>query len=125
MQVPMPRMSSGETTQIVINGLDRLSMSIEEPALDEITGLSQGLPYITHLLALRSARRALETESLAIRPSDVEVGIKTALDQWQESIKSSYYHATKSQQPGAIYREVLLACALASNDDLDTSRRPT
>lgn len=45
------------------------------------------------------------------------MGINSALDQWQASITAAYLHATKSQQPGNIYREVLLACALAEVDD--------
>jgi hypothetical protein len=49
---------------------------------------------------------------------NVAAGIERSLDQWQQSIKTSYYHATKSPQPGNIYKEVLLACALAAVDDL-------
>lgn len=118
VQVPMPRMSPAESKQIVEKGLARLQMSISKGALDEISELSQGLPYITHLLALHSTRHALGQNLLEVKLPSVEAGIATALDQWQQSIKNSYYYATKSQQPGAIYREVLLACALATNDDL-------
>jgi hypothetical protein len=86
--------------------------------LEEIAGLSQGLPYITHLLALHSTRASLSREGVQITLRDVDGGINLALDQWQQSIKSAYYHVTKSQQPGHIYKEVLLACALADTDDL-------
>jgi hypothetical protein len=41
-----------------------------------------------------------------------------ALDQWQQSVKSAYAEATRSPQPGHIYQEVLLACALAEVDEL-------
>lgn len=118
IQIPMPRMSGVETGQIVTNGLTRLTMTVSDDALEEIKGLSQGLPYITHLLALHSTRAAIERDSLKVESSDVDVGIKAALGQWQQSVKSSYYHATKSQQPGHIYKEVLLACAVAPTDDL-------
>jgi len=118
VQIPMPRMSPDETGQIVTNGLERLKMSISPDAFEEINSLSQGLPYITHLLALHSTRAALNRRVRMLETSDVDAGIKEALDQWQQSIKSSYYYATKSQQPGNIYREVLLACALADTDDL-------
>jgi hypothetical protein len=118
IQVPMPRMSRGETEQIVRNGLVRLQMTIDEDALDEVAQLSQGLPYITHLLALNSAKTAVGNKHRRISSTDVDLGIKAAVDQWQQSIKSAYYHATKSQQPGHIYKEVLLACALAETDDL-------
>lgn len=118
IQIPMPRMSSAETAQIVSNGLNRLKMSIGPAALEEISALSQGLPYITHLLALHSTRAAIERDSTAVFPADIDHGIKAALGQWQQSVKSAYYNATKSPQPGHIYREVLLACALATTDDM-------
>ena len=118
VQIPMPRMSSKETAQIVTNGLKRLNMTISKEALDEITSLSQGLPYVTHLLALHATRAALGRQLTEVRAPDVDAGMKLALDQWQQSIKTAYYHATKSQQPGHIYREVILACAFAESDDL-------
>jgi hypothetical protein len=93
-------------------------MGIDEPTLEEISSLSQGLPYITHLLSLHGARSAIGTKSLSITSSDIENGIRVSLEQWQESIKTAYYDATKSQQPGHLYREVILACSLADVDDL-------
>jgi Cdc6-like AAA superfamily ATPase len=118
IQIPMPRMSRTETGQIVRNGLTRLSMTCASDALDQITGLSQGLPYIAHLLALHSTRVAITRGSKTLESQDVDRGINAALSQWQQSVKSAYYHATKSQQPGHIYKEVLLACAIAPTDDL-------
>ena len=52
-------MSRSETEQIVQNGLVRLQMTIDGDALDEIARLSQGLPYITHLLALNSSKTTI------------------------------------------------------------------
>ncbi len=118
VQVPMPRMSADEIRQIVKNGLTLLEMEIDENSLEEITHLSQGLPYITHLLSLHSVRSALASKHLTVSSTDVEAGIKVALEQWQQSIKTAYYDATKSQQPGHLYKEVLLACALADVDEL-------
>ncbi len=118
VQIPMPRMSHEEIGQIFDKGAARLGMSLEEGARSHLVNLSQGLPYIAHLLALHAARAALTQESLLISREDVDTGIRASLDQWQQSIKTGYYHATKSQQPGNIFREVLLACAVAEVDEL-------
>lgn len=118
VQVPMPRMSDREVKEIVLKGLSRLQMEIETDSLDEIVALSQGLPYITHLLSLHTSRAALESGHPRITYLHVAAGIERSLDQWQQSIKAAYYNATKSPQPGNIYKEVLLACALAPVDDL-------
>ena len=117
VQVPMPRMSSQETEQIVHKGVERLKMKITKEAVAEIVRLSQGLPYVTHMLSLYTARAALDSEALTISSSAVDAGIKASLEQWQESIKTAYYDATRSHQPDHLYKEVLLSCALAEVDD--------
>jgi Cdc6-like AAA superfamily ATPase len=118
VQIPMPRMSSDEIAEIVTNGLAKLNMEIDGETLDEVTSLSQGLPYVTHMLALYASRAALHDESKKITDGHFHSGIQQALEQWQQSIKSAYYAATTSQQPDTIYKEVLLACALADVDEL-------
>lgn len=118
VQIPMPRMSVAEIKQIIENGLTRLGMTIEKNALDEVVALSQGLPYITHLLALYSSRSAAIRQSVDVTSADVEAGIAEALSKWQQTTTKAYYEAVQSSQPGNIYREVLLACALAETDDM-------
>ena len=118
VQVPMPRMSNTEIAEIVAKGMGRLQMTIKDDAKSEIVGLSQGLPYVTHLLALHATKVTIKRESKELENQDVNEGMERALEQWQESIKMAYYRATKSQQPGHIFREVILACAFAENDDL-------
>ncbi len=117
IQVPMPRMSRLEIEQIVRKGTERLGMTITKEALGEIVRLSQGLPYVTHMLSLYSSRAALEENSLSVTTSAVESGMRKSLDQWQESIKTAYYEATRSHQPEHLYKEVLLSCALADVDE--------
>jgi Cdc6-like AAA superfamily ATPase len=117
IQIPMPRMSPDEIMDIVRRGTKRLSMTVENAALDEIRKFSQGLPYVTHLLALHSTRAALDDRSLELRHADVDKGIEQALEEWHHSTRATYYAASKSPQPGHMYKEVLLACALAKTDD--------
>lgn len=118
VQIPMPRMSALEIAEIVANGMRRLGMTIDQSALTELTSLSQGLPYITHLLALNSAKTAIRAARLNVTAADVDAGIKLSLGQWQQSVVKAYYDAVQSSQPGNIYKPVLLACALADTDDL-------
>lgn len=118
VQVPMPRMSADEMAQIIDNGLRRLGMAIQPKAKRQIITLSQGLPYITHLLALHATKNTIDSTRPTISVDDVDKGIHDSLNQWQESIKTSYYQATTSAQPGNIFKEVLLACALTEPDEL-------
>lgn len=116
VQVAMPRMSRDEIGQIIDKGLKRLGMTADEGAQTELISLSQGLPYVTHLLGLHVSR-ALRENRVKITEADVDQGIKNALEQWQQSVKLSHYKAVLSSQPGNIFQEVLLACAMAETDD--------
>lgn len=116
-QIHMPRMSREELTEIVRRGLNFLSMEIEDSALARITGLSQGLPHYTHLLAQSAARAAVDQKRSEIAPQDVDAAIARALDRAQESIISAYHRATLSTRDN-LYKQVLLACAMAHVDDL-------
>lgn len=118
VQVHLPRMSGSEISEIVTRGLTKLAMTASDDALSEISDSSQGLPYVAHLLALNSTRAALQDNSLAVEFEHVQAGVKQSLAQWQQSVVSTYYSATKSHQPGNIFKEVLAACALAPPDDL-------
>lgn len=118
IQISVPRMPRDELQQIVTNGLQRLGMTIEGKALSQITTLSQGFPYYTHLICLYASRAALDLKTKHIEPSPhVKLAVQHALTKSQETIKSAYYKATKSQQSENIYKEVLLACALAQTDE--------
>jgi hypothetical protein len=110
----MPRT---ELREIVLRGTQRLTLSVDTGALDRITGLSQGLPYYTHLLGLYASRQAIDRQSKVITYSDVLDSIRIALDRSQQSIKNAYYEATKSPRPENLFRQVLLACALAETDE--------
>ena len=118
IQVYMPRMSDDEIRDIIRNGLARLTMEIDDAACEELVRFSQGVPYIAHLLALHSCRSALASGSKFVSAQSGEQGMHRSLDQWQQSIRASYHEATKGRQTGHLYKEVLLACALAKVDDL-------
>lgn len=66
VQVHLPRMSDDEVKEIVTKGLTKLMMTATDDALSEIADLSQGLPYVTHLLALHSTRSVLQDGSLKV-----------------------------------------------------------
>jgi len=96
----------------------RLTTEIDAAAREELVRFSQDVPYIAHLLALHSCRAALTSGSKFVSAQSVQQGMNRSLDQGQQSIKASYHEATRGGQTGNLYKEVLLACALAKVDDL-------
>jgi hypothetical protein len=87
-------------------------------ALNDITALSQGFPHYTHLLGLNSARQAIDTGSRRITVDHVEAAVSEAISGAQQTIKDAYHRATMSTRRDHLYRQVLLACALAGTDEL-------
>jgi len=73
---------------------------------------------LTHFVVCAVVASPQERRSKEVGSKEANEGMKRALEQWQESIKTAYYRATMSQQPGNIFKEVILACAFAENDDL-------
>lgn len=118
VQIPLQRMSNSEIMEIIEKGMKKLGMTIDDSVAGVLVSLSQGLPYVTHLLSLYTARAALMRTSKKVQPEDLQVGITRSLENWQQSIKTAYYIATRSQQPGNIFKEVLLSCAFAKTDEL-------
>lgn len=118
VQIPMPRMNLDELTEIIDKGTERLSLNIGSGPRVRIGRLSEGLPHYTHLLALYAAQRAITDDRNEILDADVDSAIEISVEKVQHSIQSAYRHAIRSARTPNRFAEVLLACALASKDDL-------
>ena len=115
-QVPMPRMKPSELCDIIDKGTNKLNMTIDTDARSKIAGLSQGFPSYTHKLGLHAARIALGHRRLRIEDCDVKLAIEEAVTDAQQSLQNDYKKAVTSPQKKNLYERVLLACALAKND---------
>lgn len=115
VQVRMPRMTRDELAEIATHGVETARMTIARPAVARITALSQGLPHYTHLLTQLAAQAALAERRAGIAARDVDAAVARALDRAQQSVTEAYYRATSGD--GDERRRILLACALAEEDD--------
>lgn len=115
VQIRMPRMSRDELAEIAVKGVESARMRIAKSSVSRITALSQGLPHYTHLLTQLAAQAALNERRADIAVRDVEAAVGRAIDRAQQSVTDAYYRATAGDGDGR--RRVLLACALAQEDD--------
>jgi Cdc6-like AAA superfamily ATPase len=115
VQIRMPRMSRDELAEIAVKGVESARMRIAKTSVSRITALSQGLPHYTHLLTQLAAQAALNERRADIAVRDVEAAVARAIDRAQQSVTDAYYRATAGD--GDVRRRVLLACALADEDD--------
>jgi Cdc6-like AAA superfamily ATPase len=117
IQIQMPRMSAEELTEILLKGLELLSMTMEQDVMQAIVFLSQGLPNYVHLLALYASQSAIRENRSSINASHLTKAIKQACENAQHSIMSTYSTSISSSRQETIYPKVLLACALAKKDE--------
>jgi Cdc6-like AAA superfamily ATPase len=116
VQIEMPRMTTKELFQILEKGCDEAGLTIRPDAAAEITLLSEGLPHYTHLLGLHAGQRVVQEDRTEITIGDVRASIPRAVE--RHTIQSDYQRATRSAHKDALFREVLLACALANKNRL-------
>jgi Cdc6-like AAA superfamily ATPase len=116
-QVLMPRMSREELGDIIDKRLVQLGMTIEADARWKIVILARGLPTYVHRLGKHSALRAVGDLRRQITEDDVDASIDEILRGSLQSLRDAYEGATSSNQPGNLFKEILLACALAKADD--------
>jgi energy-coupling factor transporter ATP-binding protein EcfA2 len=115
-QIHMPRMTRQELGEIATRGIEAAQMAIRPDAVRRIATLSQGLPHYTQLLTQLAAQAALAARRAVVTGRDVDVAVGRALDRAQQSVIEAYQEATADTRK-SIYPQVLLACALAPEDD--------
>lgn len=115
-QIEMPRMEADELRAVLRKGCAHADLSMDPAAEGRIVLLSEGLPHYTHLLGYRAAERAVQDDRDAVTLEDVVAAIPRAVE--GHTIQNAYVAAVRSSQPGNLYREVLLACALAPKNSL-------
>lgn len=118
VQIPMPRMSNGEISEIITRGVQRLNLGVDTTALSHICLLSQGLPHYAHLIGLYAARNSIENARNVLDTSSVSTAIEAAVSNSQHSIQTLYHTATMSPRKDNLFADVLLSCAMAPVDQM-------
>jgi AAA ATPase domain len=117
VQINVPRMQQTDLEDIVRKALTQTDLTIADDVLHEISRLSQGLPYYTHLIGQHAALAAVQGGARTITRAHLDTGIARALDETLQSVRAAYQFATTSAREN-MYKEVLIACALVTPDDL-------
>jgi Cdc6-like AAA superfamily ATPase len=118
VQILMPRMTGQELEEIVTKAMEALEMGMEKDAQDLIVLLSQGLPHYTHVLGKSATIKALQQQRWNITLADVHASIKSAISDTHQKIRADYQTATTSPRKDTLFKQVLLACALAEVDHM-------
>jgi AAA domain len=109
-QIPMPRMSFNA------DRYPQIGIEVDNDVRKMLVGLSQGLPGFAHLAGREAALSAIRRRVRQVEEFDYKEAIKESVRRAQESIVNAYSKAVYSAKEN-IYREVLLACAMAHTDE--------
>jgi DNA polymerase III gamma/tau subunit len=115
IQVPMPRMDRDELLQIIQKSLLSTQFKMDDTVVQNIVGMSYGLPHYTHLLSLESGMAALERLSSDIGPEDFTSAVHRIVNS-KQTISEAYRNAVVSSHKTSKHRMTFLACAIAPPD---------
>jgi hypothetical protein len=111
-------MTTAELSEIVQRGFAYAGLDFEPGVDKRIATLSQGYPHYTHLLGLWAGRRAIDAGHEQVTYADLDGAITDALENAYGGVQQEYERAVASVRQETLFKEVLLACALAEKDSL-------
>lgn len=116
-EILMPRMGTSEVKILLESRIVKLGMKMVGDAKWKIINLCKGLPAFAHALGKGAVLSALEGKRLQVTEADVDGAINSLLSSSQNTLKSDYELAIRSNQEKARFKQILTACALAKTDE--------
>jgi Cdc6-like AAA superfamily ATPase len=123
-QIAMPRMSQGEIREIIVGGFETLEersgvrIVLSPQVQSTIVQLAQGFPNYAHLMAGAAGEIAMVRNVTEVDMDVLALALSHALEEAQQSIRSSYAEAVASARTDARFSATLLACAMAKVDEV-------
>ena len=118
-QVFLRRMLPVELKKILTNAEEKLGVNFDDDAAQLIVHVSQGLPHYTHLIGLHAVRVAALNQTTTISRKTVFTALDKATTQAEQSTRDRHSRAIHSSHKDALYRHILLACAIAAAQEQD------
>ena len=114
-QIHVPRMSETELGELVDRGAAAGGVMFESDARRSVIQTSRGFPHYTHLLGKHAVLVAFDSGTRTVTVEHVDAGVRAAVEDAAASVRAEYVSATSATR-SSLYREVLVAAALAPED---------
>lgn len=114
--VKLERMSATDLNDILDSRLRMTPLTLSDDARSEMVTLSCGLPYYVQILGGFAAEHAIKHQRVRVQIEDVNAAVENFLGESGQSFVDDYKRATDSGRAGNIFKEVILASALALSD---------
>lgn len=118
VEIKMPRMDDSEMREIITQRYPRVGFSVDETAESNILQLARGLPEYVHYLGREAAINAAYRHQTDVNLHDVDYAIRRMVEGSDRTAEEAYNAAVLSNKKNNLYKQVVLACALAKTDDL-------
>jgi len=117
----VPRMPSQELEFILDTGMAILDLAIGSREMDRIVELSDGFPYVVHLLALHAARSAKRADRNEVTDDDVSSAVESAVSEFREEFSRSVELAVERSGNVRPRQHIMRALAHATGRDFSTA----
>jgi hypothetical protein len=117
----VPRMPPQELELILNTGMTILDLTIGSRETDRIVELSDGFPYVVHLLALHAARSTKRAMRAEVTGDDVSSAVRSAVSEFREEFRKSLELAEERSGNVRPRRHIMQALAHANQRDFSTA----
>ncbi|MEQ5790469.1 ATP-binding protein [Muricauda sp. NFXS6] len=118
-QVKMPKMKDEECEEIIVNGLNRLEIGIDDKVKEKIIEFSSGFPHYVHLLCKYGAKEIIENEKRIFSEAYLGIAIRLGIENTSEQLRISYRKAILTSNSSSKWRDLLFACAIVKIDEFN------
>jgi len=118
-QVKMPKMRNEECEEIILNGMNKLELTIDNKVKEKIIEFSSGFPHYVHLLCKYGAKEIIENEKKIFSEAYLNIAIRQGIENTSEQLRISYRKAILTSNSSSKWRDLLFACAIVSIDEFN------
>jgi len=86
-------MKTDECEEIILNGMDKLELTIDNKVKEKIIEFSFGFPHYVHLLCKYGAKEIIENEKKIFSESYLNIAIRQGIENTSEQLRISYRKA--------------------------------
>ncbi len=119
-QVKMPRMRKDECEEIILNGFNKLELTIENSVKDKIIDFSSGFPHYIHLLCKYGCQELIENEKTNFIPAYLTIAIRQGIENTSEQLRSSFRKAILTSNNSNKWRDLIYSCAISKIDEFNS-----
>ncbi|WP_355661191.1 ATP-binding protein [Halomonas salifodinae] len=116
-EVFLQRMSDDALRKIILNGMKKLNLVIDDDAVEKIINISAGFPHFTHLICLKCAENTLISHKKHISEKNLSHSLEASVEEAEGALRRAFDTTLRNLTKPQEYRLLLLAAAHCKTPD--------